>query len=150
MAGRERASSAKVGGIALEGCELEVRMGALIGSGVVVAFLAIAVIAMVVLGRRRRPVRSDGRKRPAAVRYAPGRRAGAEQVAAKLGADDIAPVGTTVPPAANLFELVNGAPHLTAMMRSPGSGPTGAVHFSFAGSVQRLLDGDFAHRFSSP
>ena len=54
-------------------------MGALIGSGVVVAFLAIAVIAMVVLGRRRRPVRSDAsRSEPAqsddtaATGYVPG------------------------------------------------------------------------------
>ena len=55
-----------------------------------------------------------------------------------------------MPAAANLFELVNGAPHLTAAMRSPGSGPSGAVRFSFAGSVQQLLDGAFAHRFASP
>jgi hypothetical protein len=84
------------------------------------------------------------------VRYASGLRAGAEQVAEKLGADDVAPSGTAVPAAANLFELVAGTPHLTAAMRSPGSGPTGAVRFSFAGSVQQLLDGAFAHRFSSP
>jgi hypothetical protein len=92
----------------------------------------------------------DGRKRPAAVRYAPGLRAGAEQVAETLGTADIAPIGTAVPSAANLFELVSGAPHLTAVMRSPGSGASGAVRFSFAGSVAQLLDGDFAHRFSSP
>ena len=92
----------------------------------------------------------DGRTRPAAVRYEPGLRGGAQQVAAKLGTGDVAPAGTAVPAAANLFELVNGAPHLTAVMRSPGSGPSGAVRFSFAGSVQQLLDGSFAHRFESP
>jgi hypothetical protein len=92
----------------------------------------------------------DGHKRPAAVRYARGLRAGAEQVAAKLGTDDVATVGTAVPADANLFELVNGAPHLTSAMRSPGSGPSGAVRFSFAGSVQQLLDGSFSHRFESP
>ncbi len=92
----------------------------------------------------------DGRTRAAAVRYAPGLRADADLVAEKLGTSDIGPVGTALPAAANLFELVSGAPHLTAAMRSPGSGPTGAVRFSFAGSVQQLLDGDFAQRFSSP
>jgi hypothetical protein len=84
------------------------------------------------------------------VRYASGLRAGAEQVAERLGAADIAPSGAAVPSGVNLFELVNGAPHLTAVMRSPGTGPSGPVRFSFAGSVQQLLDGEFAHRFSSP
>jgi hypothetical protein len=92
----------------------------------------------------------DGKTRPAAVRYATGLRAGAEQIAERLGTADVAPAGKTVPARANLFELVNGAPHLTAAMRSPGSGPSGAVRFSFAGSVQHLLDGDFAHRFEAP
>ena len=92
----------------------------------------------------------DGRTRPAAVRYAPGLRPGAEQVAAKLGTDDVAAAGTAVPAEANVFELVSGAPHLSAAMRSPGSGPSGAVRFSFAGPVQQLLDGDFARRFESP
>jgi hypothetical protein len=92
----------------------------------------------------------DGKTRPAAVRYAEGLRAGAERVAAELGTDDVAPAGTPVPAGANLFELTSGAPHLTAAMRSPGSGPTGAVRFSFAGSVQQLLDGGLAHRFESP
>ena len=72
---------------------------------------------------------------PAAFAQAPSRSR------AKLGTDDVAAVGTAVPADANLFELVNGAPHLTAAMRSPGSGPSGAVRFSFAGSVQQLLDG---------
>ena len=58
--------------------------------------------------------------------------------------------GTAVPAAANLFELVNGAPHLTAAMRSPGSGPSGAVRFSFAGSVQQLLDGDVRAQVREP
>jgi len=92
----------------------------------------------------------DGSTRSAAVRYAPGLRAGADQVAELLGTEDVAPVGTAVPADANVFELVSGSPHLVAAMRSPGSGPTGAVRFSFAGSVDRLLAGDYAQRFSSP
>jgi hypothetical protein len=92
----------------------------------------------------------NGKRRMTAVRFGPGLRADAERVAEELGADDVAPAESAVPSAANLFELVTGTPHLTAAMRSPGSGPTGAVRFSFAGSVQQLLDGAFAHRFSSP
>jgi hypothetical protein len=92
----------------------------------------------------------DGKIRPVAVRYAPGLRAGALKVAAALGADDVAASGTGVPASANLFELTAGAPHFTAAMRKPGSGPSGAVAFSFAGSVDALLAGDFARRFSTP
>jgi hypothetical protein len=92
----------------------------------------------------------DGELRPAAVRYASGLRAGAERVADALETDDVAPAGTTVATNANLFELVSGAPHLTAGLRSAGAGPSGAVRFSFAGSVDALLAGDFERRFSSP
>jgi hypothetical protein len=92
----------------------------------------------------------DGRTRPAAVRFAPGLRAAAERVAEVLETVDVAPAGTAAPPGANLFELAAGAPRLTAVMRSPGTGPTGAVAFSFAGSVDALLAGDFERRFSSP
>ena len=93
----------------------------------------------------------DGRTRPAAVRYAPGLARAPSRSRATLGTDDVAPVGTAVPAAANLFELVNGAPHLTAAMRSPGSGPSGAVRFSFAGVGRSSCStADFAHRFESP
>ena len=92
----------------------------------------------------------DGRTRPAAVRYAPGLGEDASRVAAVLETDDVAALGSPVPATANVFELVAGAPHLTAALRKPGSGPSGAVAFSFAGSVYGLLAGDFAHRFESP
>jgi hypothetical protein len=92
----------------------------------------------------------DGKTRPAAVRYGPGLRAGAERVARVIGTDDVAPMGTTAAAGAHLFELVAGRPHLTAALRSPGAGASGAVRFSFAGSVEALLAGDFARRFSSP
>ena len=92
----------------------------------------------------------DGKPRPAVVRFAPGLGAGARRVATAVRTDDVAPLGTAVPSSANLFELVDGTPHLTAAMRSPGAGPSGAVRFSFAGSVDELLDGGFARRFSSP
>jgi len=92
----------------------------------------------------------DGKTRPAAVRYAPGLRPDAERVARVLATEDVAPVGTAPVADANLFELVSGAPHLTAALRSPGAGPSGAVRFSFAGPVEALLAGDLARRFSSP
>jgi hypothetical protein len=91
-----------------------------------------------------------GVTRSVAVRFAPGLRADAGRVARVLGAEDVAPIGTALPAGANLFQLVAGTPHLTAAMRSPGTGPTGAVAFSFAGSVDALLAGDFERRFSSP
>ena len=92
----------------------------------------------------------DGKVRPAAVRYAPGLAAQAGRVADVIGSGDVAASGSPVPADANVFELVAGTPHLTAALRKPGSGPSGAVRFSFAGSVDRLLDGDFARRFESP
>jgi hypothetical protein len=91
-----------------------------------------------------------GHMHPAAVRFAPGLRAGAERVAKVLGTADVAPLGVVAAGGANLFELVTGSPHLAAAMRSPGTGPSGAVSFSFAGSVDALLAGDFRRRFASP
>lgn len=92
----------------------------------------------------------DGKTRNAAVRYAPGLRDGAERIAAVLNTVDVAPAGTAVPAGSNLFELTAGTPHLRARLRTPGAGPTGAVRFSFAGSVAALLAGDFARRFEAP
>jgi hypothetical protein len=92
----------------------------------------------------------DGKARPAAVRFAPGLRAGARRIGRALRTKDVARLGVAVPRSANVFELVAGAPHLTAVMRSPGAGPSGAVRFSFAGSVDGLLGGAFERRFASP
>ena len=92
----------------------------------------------------------DGQIRPAAVRHGPGLREDATRVAEALGTADVASLGTPVATDANVFEIGLGAPHLTAALRKPGSGPSGAVAFTFAGSVDRLLAGDFAQRFESP
>ena len=83
----------------------------------------------------------DGKARPAAVRYGPGLRAGAERVARVLGTEDVAPAGTAVARGRQPLRARRGAPHLTAVLRSPGSGTSGAVRFSFAGSVDALLAG---------
>ena len=92
----------------------------------------------------------DGKVRPAAVRYAAGLRADADRVAETLGTDDVAPLAGEPAAGANVFELVKGAPHLTATLRRPGSGPSGAVEVSFAGSVEDLLAGAYERRFESP
>ena len=92
----------------------------------------------------------NGKTRPAAVRYEAGLRTEALRVAEALRADDVEALRTDVPDDANVFELVDGAPHLTAALRKPGSGPAGAVTFSFAGSVDELLAGDYDQRFASP
>ena len=92
----------------------------------------------------------DGKARPAVVRFAPGFRAGARRIARALGTTDVAPLGVSLPHDANVFELVSGPPHLSAVMRSPGAGPSGAVRFSFAGAVDDLLGGAYARRFASP
>ncbi len=92
----------------------------------------------------------DGKTRPAAVRYASGLRGDASKVAETLGTDDIEALGSSVARDANVFEIVTGTPHLIATLRSPGSGPSGAVKFSFAGSVDKLLAGDFDRMFESP
>ena len=81
----------------------------------------------------------DGKTRAAAVRYAVGAAAAPRRVAAGAARRDVAPVGTAVAANANLFELATGAPHLTAALRSPGAGPSGAVRFSFAGLSTRCL-----------
>lgn len=92
----------------------------------------------------------DGKRRATAVRYAPGLRAGATRIAVAVRSTDVAPLGAAVAGGANVVELDAGAPHLTAVMRAPGSGPTGAVRFSYAGPVDALLAGDFRRRFASP
>jgi hypothetical protein len=91
-----------------------------------------------------------GRTRPAAVRYAVGRRVAAVQIARALGTADVAVAGAPVPHGANVLVLTGGSPHLTAALRTPGTGPTSPVIFSFSGSVAGLLAGEYDRRFPSP
>ncbi len=92
----------------------------------------------------------DGDVKPAAVRYAPGLRAGAGRIAHALGTRDVARSGVPVAANTNLFELEAGSSHLSAALRTPGTGPHGAVRFTYAGSVDALLTGHFDRGFSSP
>ncbi|RDI73490.1 hypothetical protein Gocc_2846 [Gaiella occulta] len=106
----------------------------------------------VVVGAFPEPFRHgyDGRVRAAAVRYAPGLGSAARRVAKAIGAVDVAPAAAAVPKGANLFELVGGAPRFRAALRTPGSGPSAPVRFTFAGDVDALLGGAFRRRFAVP
>ena len=92
----------------------------------------------------------NGETRPAAVRYASGRRSDAVRIGTLLGTEDVAPFRAEAPADAHLFELLGGTPRLAAALREPGAGPSGAVRFSFAGSVDELLTGAYERKFESP
>jgi hypothetical protein len=95
----------------------------------------------------------DGHARPAAVRYSPSLRAGARRIARLLRARSVAPLGTPVAADANELELVVGKPRFAAVLRKPGTGPKGAVVFTFAGPIPELLPGGprpYLRRFSLP
>ena len=95
----------------------------------------------------------DGHVRPAAVRYAPSLQAGAPTIARLIHAISVAPLGKPVASDANVFELVTGKHRFIAAMRKPGSGPTGAVVFTYSGRVGDLLPGGprpYLRSFSVP
>ena len=95
----------------------------------------------------------DGHVRPAAVRYTPSLKAGAQTIAKLIHAASVAPLGKPVAANANLFELVTGRHRFVAAMRKPGSGPTGAVVFTYSGRVGDLLPGGprpYLRSFSVP
>jgi len=92
-----------------------------------------------------------GHVRPAAVRYAQGERADAARIARVIHASSVAPLGTAVSADANLFELVRGNHRFTAALRTPGTGPKGAVVFTYSGPVEDLIPGGprpYARAFS--
>jgi hypothetical protein len=88
----------------------------------------------------------NGQVRPVVVRYEAGLAEDARRVAERLAADSVEPVGTAVPDDANLFVLAAGRSRFVAAQRSPGSGPDGAVVFTFAGDVDALLAGEVGRR----
>ena len=83
----------------------------------------------------------DGKVRPAAVRYAPGLGAGGERIARAIGTNDIARWGRRQRVPRILRALSAALPVSSAGMRKPGSGPSGAVVFLFAGPIDALLEG---------
>lgn len=95
----------------------------------------------------------DGHVRPAAVRYASSQRAAASTIARVVHAASVAPLGTPVASGANVFELVGGRHRFTAALRTPGTGPTSPVVFTYAGRIRDLLpDGPrpYLRAFSVP
>jgi hypothetical protein len=94
-----------------------------------------------------------GHVHPSAVRYAPSLRAAAARIGKLLHARSVAPLGTAVAADANELDLVAGGRRFTASLRAPGTGPGGAVVFTYAGPVGDLLpDGPrpYLRRFSLP
>ena len=73
-----------------------------------------------------------GRVRPAAVRYAPGQQERAEEVATRIGADSVEPLGTPVEPGANVLEVRAGPPAMRAELLGETSGDP--VRFVLTGS----------------
>ena len=95
----------------------------------------------------------DGHVRPAAVRFAPTLLAEARRVASLIHATSVAPLGKPVASSANVFELVTGKSRFTAALRTPGTGPTSPVIFTYSGRVGDLLPGGprpFLMTFSVP
>ena len=93
-----------------------------------------------------------GEVRPVAVRYAPGREAGARAVGRLLHANSVAPISDTPPTDANVFYTVSGSDRFTASLRDPGSSAGSPVEFTFAGDAAALArDPDrYRHRYSVP
>jgi hypothetical protein len=94
----------------------------------------------------------DGKVRAVAVRYAPGRRAGARAIGRLLHASSVQPLTTPPPEGANVFSLVNGPLRFTASLRDSGSGAGSAVRFVFAGDAAGLArdPARFRHRYEVP
>jgi hypothetical protein len=77
----------------------------------------------------------DGRRRPAAVRYAPASQEPAARAIGKLiGATSVAPVATPIPEGANAFVILPGRPRFTAQLRSA----EGPYRFTLVGKADRL------------
>jgi Domain of unknown function (DUF4430) len=75
----------------------------------------------------------DGRRRPAAVRYAPGQEERARELAAEIGADSVEPLGTAVPDGANVLEVQAGASRLQGELLGETAGDP--VRFVLSGEV---------------
>lgn len=73
-----------------------------------------------------------GRTRPAAVRYAPGERERAEELAKRIDADSVEALGTPVGPGANVLEVRSGAPGMRAELLGETAGDP--VRFVIAGA----------------
>jgi hypothetical protein len=94
----------------------------------------------------------DGKRRPAAVRFGAGARAGAEALERVVGARSVAPVGVAVPKGANLLVVSVGRPSLRIRYRA-GNGTAGdPVEVDVAGDLAALARDPhrYARRYSVP
>jgi hypothetical protein len=92
----------------------------------------------------------DGSRRQVAVRYAPGRRAGARKVARAVHADSVQALGASTPGDDDVFVLTSGPARFVAAQREPGASPSSPVQLTYSGDVRRLLAGAYTRRFSVP
>ncbi len=94
----------------------------------------------------------DGKVRPVAVRYAPGRMGGALAIGRLLHASSVRPLSDAAPDGANVFSVVSGAPRFTASMREPDGAAGAAVQFVFAGDAAGLArdPAKFRFRYRAP
>jgi len=94
----------------------------------------------------------DGKVRTVAVRYAPGRRAGARAIGRLLRASDVQPLATPPPDGANVFFVANGPPRFTASLSESGSAAGSPVRFVFAGDASGLArdPAKFRYRYQVP
>ena len=89
----------------------------------------------------------EGRRRPAVVRYASGRRAQAERIAELIGASSVAPTSTPARADANVFVLTTGRLRFVARLREPGAPAGSPVRFVFSGDAAPLLRDPERYRF---
>ena len=94
----------------------------------------------------------DGKVRAVAVRYAPGRRAGARAIGRLLHASSVRPLATPPPDGANVFSVLNGPPRFAASLRDSDTAAGSPVKFVFAGDAAGLaLDpAKFRYRYRVP
>ena len=84
-----------------------------------------------------------GKTRPAVVRYAPGAAKRAERLADLVASSSVEPLGTAVPPGANVLEVRTGKPQFRAKLRGESAGDP--VRFVLGGAI-----GAYAHRYRLP
>ncbi|MEP6910591.1 MAG: DUF4430 domain-containing protein [Actinomycetota bacterium] len=94
----------------------------------------------------------DGKVRPVAVRYAPGRARGAQTIGRLLHASSVGPLSKASPADANEFFVVDGPPQFTALLRESDAEAGAPVRFVFSGDAAALArnPAKFHFRYSAP
>ncbi len=94
----------------------------------------------------------DGKTRPVAVRYAPGRERPARAIARLLHATSVGPLSDPAPRDANVFYTVSGRERFTASLRESDGGAGSPVRFTLAGDAAELArhPDRFRYRYQVP